>query len=65
MAEADPIAEEETTSLAIHVALCRERYKAVSARMKRIEFAIYVLVGVAVMNSEAPALKALFGALKP
>ena len=63
--EDDPIAAEETDNLAIHVALCRERYKAVAGRMKRIEIALYVLVGVAVANSDLPALKSFFGALKP
>ena len=55
----------EAEDLPAHVAACSVRYKAMRDRMRRIELALYVLVGLVVANSDLRVLNALFGVLKP
>lgn len=55
----------EAQDLPAHVAACSERYRSMRDRMRRIEMALYVLVGLVIANSDLPVLKDLFGVLRP
>ncbi len=54
----------EADDLPAHAA-CAVRYAAMRDRMRRIELALYVLVGLVIANSDLPVLRDLFGVLKP
>ena len=55
----------EAEDLRAHVAACSVRYQAMRDRMRRIEIALYVLVGLVVANSDLPVIRSFFGTLKP
>lgn len=54
----------EAETLSAHVAACAVRYKSVRDRMQRMEWALYVLVGLVIANSDLSELKSIFSLLR-
>ena len=54
----------EAEELAVHVAVCRERYRGIDIRLRRLEIAIYGLIVVLVANGDGPLSDLLLGAFR-